>query len=489
MKDEILDKENLKNNVFRQVSFLFYERILKPQSENEDLKRRELILNIFLIASIIFSFFLILIVAYQSMKLGPLYKGFTVGEMQLVFFGLISLYLLSRTGLCIIVSYLLVAIFFILTSYTVYHWGADVPEALLGYSFIIVMSGILINSRFAFAITLLTSLVLIITTYFQIKDIIHPALYWKPKTLGIKDAVQYSITLMIIAVASWLSNREMERSLKRARRSEIQLKEERDNLEIRVQERTRDLEIAQAEKLKQVTRFIEFGKISAGLFHDLVNHISFLFLNMGEMNQGENKEQELVQTKKYLEEANKAKLTLAEYIKDIRKQLHNQPVSLRFSLKAEILSAIRLLKHKATLGKININTNFECDALVYGNQVRLNHALVNLILNSIDAYEEKFDDNEKREINVTICQLCLPEKVLIFIEDQAGGIPLGMQDKIFLPFFSTKNLQKGTGIGLATTKSVIEEDFGGTIYFESVPNVGTKFTIEIPLRDPSSTSV
>ena len=81
-------------------------------------------------------------------------------------------------------------------------------------------------------------------------------------------------------VIAWLSNREIEKSLKRARRSEAALKVERDALEITVEARTRQLREAQADQLSQLYRFAEFGQISSGLFHDLVNPLNAMSLNM-----------------------------------------------------------------------------------------------------------------------------------------------------------------------------------------------------------------
>ena len=65
----------------------------------------------------------------------------------------------------------------------------------------------------------------------------------------------------------------------------------------------------------------------------------------------------------------------------------------------------------------------------------------------------------------------------ITVLDSGPGLTPPARDKIFTPFFTTK--RQGTGLGLATTKRLIEAH-GGTIYLESPPGGGTKVTMQIP---------
>jgi nitrogen fixation/metabolism regulation signal transduction histidine kinase len=101
-------------------------------------------------------------------------------------------------------------------------------------------------------------------------------------------------------------------------------------------------------------------------------------------------------------------------------------------------------------------------------------AINNLLQNSIQA----FDSNEngvikiKLEVQETICK--------ITISDNGKGIPEDRQNKVFVPYFTTKST--GTGIGLSITKQIIE-NHNGKIYFESKENSGTSFYIELPLLD------
>ena len=67
------------------------------------------------------------------------------------------------------------------------------------------------------------------------------------------------------------------------------------------------------------------------------------------------------------------------------------------------------------------------------------------------------------------------------IADTGTGIPEKVQGKIFVPFFTTKGVGKGTGQGLAIARSVVVDKHGGTIHFETEPGKGTVFIVRLPL--------
>lgn len=67
--------------------------------------------------------------------------------------------------------------------------------------------------------------------------------------------------------------------------------------------------------------------------------------------------------------------------------------------------------------------------------------------------------------------------VIIEVSDNAMGIDESLQEKIFVPNFTTKS--SGTGLGLAFVKQAVE-NAGGTVYYNSVKNVGTTFFISFP---------
>jgi signal transduction histidine kinase len=114
----------------------------------------------------------------------------------------------------------------------------------------------------------------------------------------------------------------------------------------------------------------------------------------------------------------------------------------------------------------------------YPNEVL--HALLNVLRNA----QEAFVENRIEDRRIEITGLRQENFALIRIEDNAGGVPEEIRDKIFEPYFTTKD-QDGTGLGLYMTKQLIERHCGGTIRFETSEN-GTIFYIELPLARSDS---
>ncbi len=105
--------------------------------------------------------------------------------------------------------------------------------------------------------------------------------------------------------------------------------------------------------------------------------------------------------------------------------------------------------------------------------------LLNLINNAKEAFEESF--NKKIEEFIKIFSYKIDNKCLIIVEDNAGGIPEEIKDKIFEPYFSTKG-NVGVGLGLYISKLLIEKHMNGKIYLENTDK-GARFVIELPLEE------
>jgi two-component system, NtrC family, sensor kinase len=116
---------------------------------------------------------------------------------------------------------------------------------------------------------------------------------------------------------------------------------------------------------------------------------------------------------------------------------------------------------------------------------QLNQVFMNLLINSIDAIEQKFtknpEDYSQHQIGITtkLDVTELHKQVKIVISDTGIGIPDEIKGKLFDPFFTTKEVGKGTGLGLSICHGIIEKH-GGNITFISKINQGSTFTITIP---------
>jgi signal transduction histidine kinase len=110
----------------------------------------------------------------------------------------------------------------------------------------------------------------------------------------------------------------------------------------------------------------------------------------------------------------------------------------------------------------------------------LNRVLLNLINNACFAAYEKSKDGLNGQPEILLSTKDVNDAIEIKIRDNGMGIPAGLQDKIFNPFFTTKPAGKGTGLGLSISYDIICNKYGGNISFESGTGAYTEFLVVLP---------
>lgn len=115
----------------------------------------------------------------------------------------------------------------------------------------------------------------------------------------------------------------------------------------------------------------------------------------------------------------------------------------------------------------------------------INQVFLNMITNSCDAISERNEKSETGNITGLIKIKTYSDNNFVFIEvsDNGNGIPEKVIDKIFQPFFTTKQIGKGTGQGLALSYDIIVNKHNGDIKVESKEGKGTKFTVKLPIEN------
>ena len=146
--------------------------------------------------------------------------------------------------------------------------------------------------------------------------------------------------------------------------------------------------------------------------------------------------------------------------------------------KAELFDIAQVLRETSRLfqndPKVNLHEDIrEKSICVIADRKLFSRSFSNLIINAIQAAK----DDKKAEVTVLLKKL-QNHKVIVSIKDNGGGIPEEIQDKIFLPSFSTK--ASGSGLGLAMAKHGVE-NAKGSIWFDSNSEWGTVFHIELPI--------
>ncbi|NJN49577.1 MAG: GHKL domain-containing protein [Alkalinema sp. RL_2_19] len=127
---------------------------------------------------------------------------------------------------------------------------------------------------------------------------------------------------------------------------------------------------------------------------------------------------------------------------------------------------ITVEKHYGDLPRINC----------YAGQI--NQVFMNILVNAIDALESA---QTPRPV-ITITTDYQEEQVVIRIRDNGEGMSAAVQAKIFHPFFTTKDVGKGTGMGMSISYQIVVENHNGQLLCTSSPGQGTEFSIWLPLN-------
>ncbi len=310
------------------------------------------------------------------------------------------------------------------------------------------------------------------------------------------------------------------------RQLNLELDEQKQQLEQRVKERTAELSQALEELKKTQLQLVQSEKISflgqlvTGVAHEVNNPVGFISTNLYHAS---NYIQDLINLvklyqKKFptpgyeIEDKIKA-MDLEHVLQDLPKVISSMKLgteriqgimqSLRNFSRVDgeqkkavdihegLETSLMILQHrlKALPKRPSINIIKE-----YGNlpkikcyPVQLNQVFMNLLSNAIDAIEEPIKDVDtfstaSRIGLIRICTTIDKKQVTIQIFDNGMGISESMQSQIFQPFFTTKLEGKGSGLGLSISNQIITEKHGGTLQCISSVGNGTEFMIQIPLK-------
>lgn len=110
---------------------------------------------------------------------------------------------------------------------------------------------------------------------------------------------------------------------------------------------------------------------------------------------------------------------------------------------------------------------------------RMDDIWLNLLMNAYDSLHESQTDDAEVRVQVSFAED--QKQIEVLVEDNGPGIPPGIQEQIFSPFFTTKPIGEGTGLGLHISREVVESA-GGTIQVYSRPSQPTRFVVRLPIH-------
>ncbi|MBL8158994.1 HAMP domain-containing histidine kinase [Candidatus Saccharibacteria bacterium] len=446
-------------------------RKLSPRQihDSDEFRRRTQVLKFILIGAITLGIIATLFVVVESLALAEEYSGLAVAACVALTMVLFGCYILNSKGHVKLASVVVAFLAYGLATYTLVKWGVLVPQGVLAYGMLVVIIGVLLGSRASFMASMLCGISLASMVYLEGTGQLSPDLTWTNDEGTYADVVIYILSFMILSLVAWLSNRDIEHSLWRALTSEALLMAERDNLEASVARRTKEIERLQAEKISELQRFAEFGRMGASLLHDLASPLMAASLDLDSMEQD--------RRLNMINQVKRSIYQIERYIEGARRQLESRSGTEEFDVIEEIKLCLHVFESRARNLSVSLDFPYTERVMMKGDSALFTKIVSNLVGNALDAYGDA--RAKLRIINIGI--IVDKHKVTIAVEDYAGGIPARHISHIFEAFYTTKHNRQGMGLGLSIVKDIVETNFKGKIFVNNLPKGGVRFSIEIPL--------
>jgi len=262
-------------------------------------------------------------------------------------------------------------------------------------------------------------------------------------------------------------------------RAEAHLARHREHLEQLVADRTRELKTS-LEQLRHSERLASVGTLAAGIAHEINNPVGIILLLAEQALMNESRGVPNTQTAQCLHEIASNARRCGRIIKNVLRFARQEPgdrwpsdinVILRFALE---FSQIYLERWGAQV-ESRLSPRLP---QVLVNAVELEQVFVNLICNGVESAVEVpqllvTSEVEDGVVRIAVC-------------DNGRGIPQADRSRVFDPFYTTRQSEGGTGLGLSVAYRIVT-DHGGTIRVEDAPRGGTRMLVELPALDEKAT--
>jgi len=240
-----------------------------------------------------------------------------------------------------------------------------------------------------------------------------------------------------------------------------------------VQDVTRERNLERVARIRE--KMASLGQVAAGIAHEIRNPLSGIHLLLETVKENLKDPDSPVDVENLIDEAQAAAGKIEAVVKRVMD--FSRPTELRMrplDINGPIMEAVRLVSAGLRKAGIEVQFNLAADLpMVQGDFYALEEVVVNLLLNASDAMAGT--SSPKR---ILISSYAEKDEVVVTVGDSGPGIPSGMRERIFEPFYSTR--EEGSGIGLNICQRIVL-DHGGSIQVSDSPLGGADFILRIPI--------
>ena len=362
------------------------------------------------------------------------------------------------------------------------------------------------------------------------------------QNIGVQSVVEVPIFLQNCQLGALLASRyevqawqEFEVELLQAVAGQLAIALNQANLYTESQNRAQEL----ADTLDQLQRtqmqmiqgekMSSLGQLVAGVAHEINNPVNFIYGNLSHANDYIKDLLGLVDlyqthypnpVREIEEEAEAIDL---DFLKgDLLKLLNSMRVGAERI--QSIVASLRTFSRmdEAEKKRVNIHEGIDSTLMILQNRIKakhdrpevkivkeygqlppvecyagqLNQVFMNILVNALDALDEHMEEERSRNPDTTFAPMitiqtqCVgADHVQIAIADNGTGIPEAVKARIFDPFYTTKPVGKGTGMGMSISYQIVTERHNGQLTCTSTAGAGTQFTIQVPISQRTPTPV
>jgi signal transduction histidine kinase len=231
-------------------------------------------------------------------------------------------------------------------------------------------------------------------------------------------------------------------------------------------------------QLLQTAKLATLGEMSTGMAHELNQPLNIIKLALSNLSnsvaKGRATEASIMERLSRMDSAVDRAATIIDHMRAFGRVAADDFAP--FNILSSIRSASDLVREPMTAKGVILEDQVETPVWVVGNAIQFEQVLINMINNARDAILTTASSGV-----ITLRQSIDQEHVTVMIEDTGGGIPLDVLPHVFEPFYTTKPVGKGTGLGGSISYGIIQ-DMQGSIWAENTQE-GAQISIRLPLSD------